>query len=166
MNEQVLENYEINEKTMAVLSAAHTDYYSIILEGSRKLYVKKTPMELIKTACLEGGAGYNGRRASVTYRTGIQRKVPIPINEVKNIYAFPTQSPSQFGCHWIFPSHIRNLAIDPYTKNGCLVIFKNNKIISIDVSIKSMEKQIHRTSHCVCVFSNQCSSTYAADFLL
>jgi competence protein ComK len=70
----ILEDYEINRDTIALQPANHTDYYTIVIEPDQIFYVKQTPLQLIKAACLEGGAGYNGRREAVIHQTGKKAK--------------------------------------------------------------------------------------------
>ena len=98
----VLSHYDINRDTIALIPATHPDYSTIVWEKDQILHVRKTPIQLIKKGSLEGGAEYDGRRAAVTYKTGIQSKVPIPINPFEQIYAFPTHSPKLFECTWLF----------------------------------------------------------------
>jgi competence protein ComK len=79
MEKIILEDYVINRDTIALQPANHTDYYTIVIERDQILYVKQTPLQLIKAACLEGGAGYNGRREDVIYQTGTKAKSPFPL---------------------------------------------------------------------------------------
>ncbi|WP_209121174.1 competence protein ComK [Alkalihalobacillus sp. BA299] len=75
MNEIILPHNDINRDTSALLPAYHTDYQTIIWEQNHRFYVKKTPLQLIKEACLEGGADLDGRRAAVTIKRGSQQKL-------------------------------------------------------------------------------------------
>ncbi|WP_077623203.1 competence protein ComK [Sediminibacillus massiliensis] len=146
MNE-VLNHYEINEKTLALLPAAHIDYATIVLEGDKTFHISQTPLQLIKTACLEAGASYDGRRKAVMYQTGSKRKTPIPINPGKHIYAFPTQSPSLFSCAWIFYHHIlsiKPLANKPTEKS--MIIFDNGIKLPLQESHFVLENQRQRTA--------------------
>lgn len=96
---KILDDYEVNRSTVALLSVAHIDYCTIVLEENRQLYVRKTPTQIVKASCLEGGSTYDGRRTAIRYRTGSKQKVPIPINPRENIFAFPTHSPKAFECN-------------------------------------------------------------------
>ncbi|WP_204498999.1 competence protein ComK [Aquibacillus albus] len=85
-------------------------------------------MQLIKLDCIEAGCSYYGIQEAITFYTGSQKKIPIPIDRIKNIYAFPTNSQSQFECNWFFYNHIhsiqRSKSID--TSNiKSIVSFKN-----------------------------------------
>ncbi|WP_420818828.1 competence protein ComK [Paraliobacillus sediminis] len=81
------------------------------------------------------------------YQTGVKRKVPIPINLMKNIHAFPTQSPSQFECKWIFYNHV--LLIKPNHSNSTyksIITFKNLQELPMYETYYVLEKQMHRTA--------------------
>jgi len=148
-----LDHYEINRDTLALLPAYHTDYDTIVWEKDQILYVRKTPLQLLKEACLEGGAEYNGRRVAVTYKTGIQSKIPIPVDPLEQIYAFPTHSPKQSECSWIFYHHIKSIKRDPKNTTKSIITFKNANDLSLNVSYHTLDKQVQRTSYCVIRFS-------------
>jgi competence protein ComK len=144
---EILTTYNVNEETNALTPAFQLDYQTIVLEGKRELFVKQTPLELIKLAAKRGGAEYNGRRTSMTYLTGIHKKIPIPINPQKNIYAFPTTSPNQAHCSWIFFHHVDE--IKPTKGNSRSIIqFKNGREIKMNESLHILEKQMYRTWLC------------------
>ncbi|OIJ21712.1 competence protein [Anaerobacillus alkalidiazotrophicus] len=157
MTNPILKTYEITKNTMALLPIAHTDYHSIAIEPTCQFYIRKTPLQLIKSACLEGGSTYEGRRAAVIHQTGAKHKVPIPINPLEQIYAFPSHSPSQFECSWIFHHHIRSLTpqVTPKKMNETVITFKNNQQLKLPVSYYTMEKQLQRTSYCMIRFSHR-----------
>jgi len=150
----VLSDYEIHNGTVAILSAAAVEYSTIVLEPDQTLYSRKTPLQLIKDACLEGGSTYDGRREAVTHLTGAQNKVPIPINPREHIYAFPTHSPQLFECNWLFYHHIRRIQPKPKTPGVSIITFKDRKEpLTLDVSYNTLQKQIQRTAYCIVRFS-------------
>lgn len=150
MEKQILENYEINKHTLALLSAYHPEYDTIAIEPGCEWKIRKKPLQIIKQGCLEGGASYAGRREAVKYLTGAKNKVPIPVNPHEHIYAFPTHSPKQFECCWIFHYHIRSIKEHhfPNQLKGTMITFKNGQQVPIPVSIYTIEKQMQRTSQC------------------
>lgn len=138
---------------MALLPAAHTDYNTMVIERNQQLCVRKTPIQLIQTSCLANCSTYEGRRAAVMHHFGIKRKVPILINPSKNLFTFPTHSPTDFACSWIFYSHVSD--IKPFLKKPnvkSIVIFKNGQELPMDVSHYILEKQYQRTRMCLCEF--------------
>lgn len=150
-------DYEINPNTMALLTVAHVDYATIVQERDQRLYVKKTPLQLIKAACLEGGATYEGRRKAVTHLTGAIQKVPIPINPRRNIFAFPTHSPTAFECNWIFYHHIKTIVPSQQTSNTTqsIIKFKNHHELPMNESYYLLQKQYTRTTMCIVQYAPQ-----------
>ncbi|WP_227939049.1 competence protein ComK [Alkalihalobacillus deserti] len=153
MTNEILIHYEINRETSVLLPAEHLEYNSIVWEKDQVFHVRKTPFQLIKEACLEGGADYDGRKVAVTYKTGIQSKIPIPVNPLEHIYAFPTNSPKLFECSWIFYHHVKSLKRHPHFSNQSIITFKNHKELHLEISYNTLERQLQRTSYCIVRFS-------------
>lgn len=152
---QIIDHYEINRNTMALLSVAHMEYSTLILEENQQFYVRKTPIQIIEEACLEGGSSYDGRRRSVSYKTGSQQKVPIPINPKDQIFAFPTHSPKSFQCNWIFFHHVKYISTFKSSDQRSVqsvITFKNGQRISLYESRYILEKQMQRTAMCMIGF--------------
>lgn len=156
MMKNIIDYYEINGSTMALLAVAHTDYSTLVLEEARQFFVRQTPTQIVKAACIEGGASYDGRRISVKHQIGAKQKVPIPINPKENIFAFPTHSPKTFECCWIFYHHVKYFTMftapsDQTTQSK--LIFKNGQTITLSESHYILEKQMQRTALCILRFS-------------
>lgn len=144
---EILEDYLINEKTVAIMPAYKIEYESIVMEENQTYYVKKHPFKLIQENCLKNGASYDGRRRSVTYLTGYSRCVPIPINPRSDIFAFPTHSPKSDKCSWIFFKHIIHVK-NGNNKNESIIYFKNRKSITVDISFHTLSTQNFRAYVC------------------
>lgn len=147
----MLMDYEINEKTIALKPAYHTKYDTIVYETGKQFYIKKPAFQLIQEACLHYGSSYDGRKESVIHHTGYKRKVPIPISISKNIFTFPTHSPSDFNCAWIFYKHVESIKrYSPASNRNpeSIVIFKNGMDLTFKVSPYILEKQMQRTAIC------------------
>ena len=141
------ENYSINENTLALIPARNIDYQTIVAEKTRKLYIRKTPLEIVKTACYQQWYTYEGRREAVMRHTNFRRKVPIPINHQKGIYLFPTDSPKSFENVWISYKHI---ATTKALANGkSAVIFYNGLQLTLNISHYILRKQMNRTFECM-----------------
>ena len=151
----ILNYYEINPDTAALLPAYHTDYSTIVWERDQILHVKKTQIQLLKEGCLEGGAEYDGRRIAVTHKTGVQSKIPIPVSPLDHIYAFPTHSPKQHECSWIFYHHIKSIKRHPKHPTQSTLLLNSFKELSLDISYHTLEKQIQRTAYCIVRFSHR-----------
>ncbi|MEI5909138.1 competence protein ComK [Bacillus spongiae] len=156
--EKVLSKYKINKNTMAIMATAHTDYQAMVIETNRTLFVKQTPLSIIKTACLYGGSSYEGRRSAVIYLTTTKQKVPIPINPFANIYAFPTLSPNHHQCNWIFLNHVE-MVKDAHTSAPSniqsIILFKQGQKLMMSESRAVLVKQMQRTALCLFYFTPQ-----------
>ncbi|MBB6454557.1 competence protein ComK [Salirhabdus euzebyi] len=146
-------DYNVNEKTMALIPIFHHEYDTLVLETDRQIHVKKTPLQIIKTACLHNGSSYEGRRDAIIYQTASKRKVPIPINTSNKTFAFPTHSPTQFHCTWIFYNHICHIHPNKTPKtNTSTIMFHNGEQLTLKESHYVMEKQMQRTALCILKF--------------
>lgn len=148
---QILQTYNITDRTLAILPAHHIDYESVVLEIDGEYHIKKKPKEIIDQGCLVRGSSYDGRREAVIHLTGSKHKVPIPIDPYEPIYAFPTHSPQQFNCMWLFYLHITSISASPKSKET-VIHFSNHRSITIPVSYYTIQKQLQRTSYCMTRF--------------
>ncbi|RIW30746.1 competence protein [Bacillus salacetis] len=146
---EILSSYTISHLTSALLPAKHPEYLTKVIEPDTILYVTQPPFSIIKEACLQGYSSYEGRRESVKYYTGYQRKVPIAIKPQQNIFAFPTLSPETFECSWLFPSHIQSIthAITADKTIRSLVTLKCGRKLYMSESPAVIKKQLQRTAH-------------------
>lgn len=140
----VMKKYVINNDTIALLPAKAIDYSAIAWEVNKILYVRQTPLEIIKSSCLDYGSSYDGRRDAVKHNTPYKKKLPIEVSERKKIYAFPTHATQSFDCHWLFSEHILTI-IKNSDKNKSTVHFRNDQMLSLTVSHYVLDKQLHRT---------------------
>ena len=142
----ILDYYRTNEKTMYIIPIPSIDYNAIAKEVDNTVYIKQTPFDIIKENVLIGGADFNGRRRSITYNLGMQKKLPMPINPPRNIYAFPSHAPTQFHCLWIFAEHINHIQSVPNNKKFRSTIqFKNGEKLFLEVSPYILETQLIKT---------------------
>lgn len=149
--------YEVNPQTQAIFPAREIEYSAIVKEEHQIIYVRQTPLQIIKAACLEGGSTYEGRRKAVTHLTGAIQKVPIPINPRRNIFAFPTHSPTAFECNWIFYHHIKSIvpSLQTSNKTKSIIQFKNQQELPMNDSHYLLVKQYTRTAMCVLQYATQ-----------
>lgn len=145
----ILSHYSIHSNTMALLPSNHKDYDTIVKEPDRDIYVKQKPLELIKQACLERFATYEGVREAVQHNTGLKRKVPIPINPHLNLYFFPTHATNHFDCCWISYYHVLRIEKSLTNHPSSTIIFKSGERLHLDVSPYVLKKQMERTLECM-----------------
>lgn len=145
----ILPHYSIHSNTMALLPANRMNYYTIVKEPDREIYVKQTPIELIREACLERFTTYDGVREAVQHNTGFKRKVPIPINPHLNLYFFPTHATNHFDCCWISYYHVLRIVKSLTNHPSSTILFKSGESLHLGVSPYVLKKQMERTLECV-----------------
>jgi len=152
----VLEDYTIQSNSIALLPAKCIEYHTIVLTSNEKLYIKRTPLEIIKASCYQNFSSYEGRREAVKHLTDFQKKLPIPVNTFQDIYAFPTKSPTSDDCVWLFYHHIKKIVdnhkIDMECEFPSTVHFVNNTELSLNISHFSLSHQFYRTAVCKNMF--------------
>jgi competence protein ComK len=139
--EYMLEDYEINSSTIAIISVKKG--CSKIIEEDEAFFVTKDATEIISDSCKYFGSSYSGRFEGTKSLIGVNYKAPIIIEESMEIIFFPTSSPRFANCNWICLKKINNIQ-----KNDKKTVlnFKNGSSLVLDVSYSSIENQILRSS--------------------
>ena len=134
-------NYEINASTLAIIP--NSLFTSKIIEINKELIINKTPYEIIDDSCRYFGSSYQGRYEGTKSMLGMNYKLPIVIEETRNIIFFPTTSPKYDKCAWISLNNI-----EQYTEENLksVVKFKNGVNLELDISFFVLENQILRAS--------------------
>jgi len=148
----IISTYKINSHTQALLPAKSINYQTIVIEENKILYVRQTPLEIIRQGCVDDWSDYVSRRNAVMHHTSFIQRLPIPVNIRKAFYFFPTHSPGHSDNCWIAYQHI--LIIDKPLEDQAgnpaqsVIYFKNNQKLFLVVSLHTLEKQIQRTFQC------------------
>src|SRR5699024_7047556 len=116
------------------------EYETIVIETDRMILIKKTPIELIETACQNEWSTYEGRRKAVIHHTKFKRKVPIPINIEKEMYFFPTLAPTNIHNIWIAYRHIQDIKQHQSNPAKSTIIFVNGVKLSVDISYHMLDQ--------------------------
>lgn len=143
---KIEQTYIIKKLTSGILPARQIDYDSIVIEGEKTLYIRQTPLDIIKQSCIDNWSSYEGRKEAVIHHTGFKQKLPIPVNKQIPIVAFPTHALKHINCAWLMYDHVVNYVpakSDPTKKTT--ITFLNGKSITIDVSIRSFTSQMTRS---------------------
>ena len=137
----MLKEYEINSSTFAIVPI--DDKTSKVYEDEVEYIVSKNSNKIIEDNCKFYGSSYKGRCDGTKYLTGIKSKYPIIIEESRNLIFFPTSSIRKNDNIWISLNKIKS-----YNKNklGSKVVFENNKIIDLEISVYSLENQYCRAN--------------------
>lgn len=141
---QIDDSYHITRDTLAIIPARQIDYTTRIIEKNHTLVTRQAPLAIIKANCLAGASSYQGRRKAASHLVGFIHKVPILIYERTNIYAFPTQSPTNYACSWLFAQHILKIVQHPDTKQST-IIFDNGTTLNLEESTYQLRRQFNRT---------------------
>lgn len=139
----MLENYEINEETLAVLPV--NDKISKIMEESTTYFVNKKPTEVLDDSCKFFGSSYQGRFDGTKALLGFNYKSPIIIEESNRIIFFPTSSPRLDSCVWISLNNVVKYSKDE-SRQMTNIIFKNGITLKTDMSFNMFNNQILRAS--------------------
>ncbi len=121
-------------------------------EGTKQIFIRKSPLEIIRTACFHNWCTYEGRRRAVTHHTNFKQKIPIPINTHKGIYFFPTHSPNHIDNHWISFQpilHITNQQTNGQAPKETMITFTNDSKLKLNISKYILENQMRRTFECI-----------------
>lgn len=136
-----MEKYEINSKTLALLSLE--DKKTKIIEENNIYIINQNVKEVINHSCKYFGSSYIGRFEGAKALIGVNYKTPILIEESNNIIFFPTNSVRNKNCNWISLNNLKD-----YKKNNgnSKIIFNNNIEIVLDISYGSLQNQILRST--------------------
>lgn len=137
-----LDNYEVNSSTMAIIPISDTT--SRVYEEEEQYIVNQSSNSIIRENCRFFGSSYKGRCEGTKSMTGIKSKFPVIIEESREIIFFPTASSRNYQNSWFALSKIKMC-----TKTDMLnttVLFKNNLLLPVDVSVYSFENQIVRAT--------------------
>lgn len=134
-------DYEINSSTLAVISI--DDTCCKVLEEAAEYIVNKPSYEVIDNSCKYFGSSYKGRYEGTKNLIGMNYKLPIIIEESRNIIFFPTSSPRLNECWWISLNNIVDYFVE---NNNVYIFFKNGSKLKVNISFFALENQILRAS--------------------
>ncbi|KGA98671.1 hypothetical protein AJ85_00275 [Alkalihalobacillus alcalophilus ATCC 27647 = CGMCC 1.3604] len=160
MSKTLFPTYEPTNETLYIRPSFSIDHEAYVKEMQQNYKIKQPPNQIIHTACLDGGASYDGRKSAVIHNTGIQSKIPIPINPNQNLYAFPTHSPQSVDNIWIFFHNVYIYKKHPTDSTQSIIQFVNRETLTVPISFATLERQMHRTAYCVFRFGDGNSSAH------
>ena len=145
--------YEINDATLAIMPEAKMT--STVVEADYKYTVEGRPLKIIDYSCKYFGSSYVGRREGAKQILKASYKLPIMIDDSRNVIFFPTVSPEEASCSWLALNRIETINQVKKKRDYTEVVFDNGKKIIIPISYKSMENQILRASRLESVIRNR-----------
>lgn len=137
----IMNNYEINENTMAVISINENE--ARVVERDREYHVNTSGYNIMDESCQYFGSSYKGRVDGSRAILNAKYKLPIVVEDTNNLIFFPTESPDLQSCSWLSLKDIQDIF-----DNGkeTIILFKNGVKIMVGVSKFSLENQILRAS--------------------
>ena len=136
----MLDSYEINNETLLIVPY---DYgKSKVYEYDDEFIVNIIPLTIVKNSCMFFGSSFDGRRLASKNIIGVDMKVPIIIEESKNVIFFPVSSCISKNSIWIsYQNLIKYSKIDC---NSSMLYFKNNKSIKLNTKYNLIDNQVIR----------------------
>ena len=133
--------YEINYDTQIIMPVG--DNSSKIIESDEEYFVKKSVQNIMEHSCEYFGSSFEGRQSGTLKLVGYTHKVPIIVEESRDIIFFPTLSPKNGKCSWVSYKHVYRP--DKF-KDKAIIEFKNGKKVVINASTAIIDNQLYRCS--------------------
>ena len=146
-----MKDYEINDETLAIIP--DDIWNSIVVEDNCDYEVSGKPLEIVDYSCKYFGSSYPGRKEGSKDVLNSSYKLPIVVEDTRNLVFFPTTSPTDDDCSWISLKNIKEYrGIDDLNTE---VEFKNGKIITVGISYNSFNNQVLRASRLESILRNR-----------
>ena len=143
--------YEINEGTLAIISMANGS--SKILEDNNNYVIEKKSLDILDHSCKYFGSSYEGRKEGAKAIIGANYKIPIVVEDARNIVFFPTTSPDDNECMWIAVNRVKNFYEDQY--NTTKIVFDNGAELLLPLSFRAVQNQIFRATRLSYLLKNR-----------
>ena len=136
----MIDEYEINTATQAIVPI--NEYQTRVYEEETEYIVDKPANKIINYNCNFYGSSYVGRCEGTKSLIGIKSKIPIIIEESRNIIFFPTTSIRSKQSSWIALNNIESYYKD---EKNSYIKFKDGRKLKLDISFFSLENQYYRS---------------------
>ena len=134
-----METYEVNKDTVALVPKGDTK--TIVYELDNSFVVDETPLQIMEDSCEYFGSSFDGRVIGTSKLVGYTHKVPIIVEETKDLIFFPTLSPKNTDCSWLSYKHISK--IDKFREKTLIELLNGKKIV-INASNAIIDNQLYR----------------------
>ena len=135
-----LDDYQINIDTFVIIPIGKSK--SKVYEAGESFIVNKSSFKIIEDSCLYFGSRYDGRRYATKNLIGVDMKIPIIIEESRNIIFFPTSSCIRDNSIWV--SYQNLLKYSKFNDLVTTLYFKNSKGIQIGCKYNLIDNQVIR----------------------
>lgn len=116
---------------------------TIGLENGKPFLVNMSPTALVDYNLRYYGSSLRGANEGSRMILGNSSMYPIVVNEMLDIYWFPSMSPNREACIWFAAHHIQDYK--GTGKKKTKVLLSDKSTITIDVSVYSFDKKIQKT---------------------
>ena len=134
-----MESYEVNKDTVALVPKGESK--TIVYELDDSFIVDESPLQIMEESCEYFGSSFDGRVIGTSKLVGYTHKVPIIVEESKDLIFFPTLSPKNNDCSWLSYKHISK--IEKYKEKTMIELLNGKKII-INASNAIIDNQLYR----------------------
>ena len=143
-------NYEITTKTCALKGKNKNQF--LLIEDKKISTVNMKLSKFLNYNCTYFGSSYEGRIKSSQLLLGMKYKLPIVVEESREIIFFPTKSKENITCEWISLNNIKTFEEKNFST---VVTFKNGLKMTFDISLESFENQFLRASKLQLLLKNR-----------
>ena len=136
-----MENYEINNETMALIPLSKGKVK--VLEYDEEFILDTNATQIMEDSCQYFGSSLEGRRKGTEVMIGVSYKAPIIVEETFELIFFPLSSSRYHDTPWISLKYV-----DKYYKEGKNVVleFLNGRKILLDVTFGIFDNQLLRAT--------------------
>lgn len=142
--------YEINSTTCALIS--QDNFTTIIIDNNGKHTINSPIDEVLDYSCGYYGSSLKGRLEGTKHILGSKYKLPIIIEETKEIIFFPTTSIKNNKCVWL---SLKNISDYQKKDSKLQITFKNKISLTLNISYESFENQILRATKLLLIIKNR-----------
>lgn len=135
-----MNNYIINNETLLLIPYGKGK--TKVFEFDRNFIINETSGNIIKNSCLFFGSSLEGRREAVKYILNINMKIPILVEDMKNMIFFPVSNCINKNSIWI--SYQNLLKYCKFNEFSTVLYFKNNEEVKVDVKYNLIDNQVIR----------------------
>ncbi len=113
------------------------------LEGAKEYNINMPLQKVINYNCEYYGSSFEGRVKGAQNSLGMKYKLPIIIEESRELVFFPTKAYNSENCSWIA---LNNIMKYEKSENGTTVTFNTGIKKNYEISIESFENQMLRAT--------------------
>ena len=135
-----LSSYEVNMDTLVIVPVGKNR--SKVYENGDVFIVKKSCRKIIEDSCLFFGCSYEGRKEGIKSLLNIDMKIPIVIEDTRNIIFFPISSCIREDSVWISYQNLIKYA--KYNDISTTLYFKDSIKINVGCKYCLIDNQVIR----------------------